>query len=87
MGRVAGGAELRVDNTGPSVGPAEIEHLFEPFHRGEGARLSTGRPGSGPGLSVVRAVVESHGGTVVAEARADGGLSVTVFLPENSGGG
>ncbi|MFD7643876.1 sensor histidine kinase [Kitasatospora sp. NPDC059795] len=84
-GRVAGGAELRVDNTGPTVDPTNVEHLFEPFHRGEAARLSTGRPGSGLGLSIVRAVVESHGGTVVAGARATGGLRVTVFLPEGSG--
>ncbi|WP_331769210.1 HAMP domain-containing histidine kinase (plasmid) [Embleya sp. NBC_00888] len=78
---VGGSAELRVDNSGPLLDPAEVDALFEPFHRGTAARLATGRPGSGLGLSIVRAVVESHGGTVSARARSDGGLSVTVRLP------
>nr|WP_237535811.1 HAMP domain-containing sensor histidine kinase [Streptomyces sp. SID3343] len=80
--RVRGGAELRVDNSGPVLDPAEVDALFEPFHRGTAARLATGLPGSGLGLSIVRAVVESHGGAVHAEARSEGGLSVTVRLPE-----
>ncbi|MGR7001837.1 HAMP domain-containing protein [Yinghuangia aomiensis] len=37
--------------------------------------------GSGLGLSIVRAVVDSHGGTVEAEARGEGGLTVVVRLP------
>lgn len=79
--QAAGSAELRVHNTGPVVDPTEVDDLFEPFHRGEATRLATGRPGSGLGLSIVRAIVESHSGTIHAEARRDGGLSVTVNLP------
>ncbi|MFF3596379.1 sensor histidine kinase [Kitasatospora indigofera] len=79
--KVGGGAELRVENTGCAVDPAEVDDLFEPFHRGAAARLASGRPGSGLGLSIVQAVVESHGGTVRARARAGGGLCVTVRLP------
>ncbi|WP_329494840.1 sensor histidine kinase [Kitasatospora herbaricolor] len=79
--KVGGGAELRVENTGCAVDPAEVDDLFEPFHRGAAARLASGRPGSGLGLSIVQAVVESHGGTFRARARAGGGLSVTVRLP------
>jgi signal transduction histidine kinase len=80
--QVRGGAELRVDNSGPVLNPTEVDALFEPFHRGAAARLATGLPGSGLGLSIVRAVVESHGGAIHAEARSEGGLSVIVRLPE-----
>ncbi|NUS58516.1 MAG: two-component sensor histidine kinase, partial [Streptomycetaceae bacterium] len=56
---------------------------FEPCHRGAAARRagSGDTPGSGLGLSIVRAVVDSHGGTVEAEARGEGGLTVVVRLP------
>ncbi|GAA4968343.1 ATP-binding protein [Yinghuangia aomiensis] len=77
------GAELRVANSGAVIAAADVEALFEPFHRGDAARLagSGDTTGSGLGLSIVRAVVDSHGGTVEAEARGEGGLTVVVRLP------
>ncbi|MCF2531644.1 sensor histidine kinase [Yinghuangia soli] len=84
-GRSNFGVELRVLNSGPDVDPAEVENLFEPFHRGKQARLAgrVGRTGGsvGLGLSIVQAVVDSHGGRIDAEARTEGGLVVTVRLP------
>jgi signal transduction histidine kinase len=75
-------AELVVENTGPP-GPAdEIPALFEPFRRRTTDRLVTAK-GVGPGLSIVRSVVTSHGGTVTAHPRTKGGLVVTVSLPAN----
>jgi signal transduction histidine kinase len=73
-------AELRVTSSGPEIAPDRVEELFEPFRRGPVDRTS-GAPGSGLGLSIVRAVVHAHGGTVAAEPVAGGGLSVTVRLP------
>ncbi|MEU8137601.1 HAMP domain-containing sensor histidine kinase [Streptodolium elevatio] len=80
-GRAGEEAELRVVNSGPGVDPADVEELFEPFHRGTAARLAGTKAGTGLGLSIVRAVVDSHGGNVAAEARTEGGLAVTVRLP------
>ncbi|MFI6484945.1 sensor histidine kinase [Nonomuraea sp. NPDC050663] len=78
---------LRVENTGPAVPPYEVDDLFEPFRRGHGDRVRSAR-GSGLGLSIVRAIVEAHGGTVAAVARPSGGLAVTVRLtPAESGSG
>jgi signal transduction histidine kinase len=71
---------LRVSNTGPPVPGHEVPHLFEPFHRLDGDRLAA-TAGTGLGLSIVRAVTNAHGGAVLAEPRADGGLVVTVTLP------
>jgi signal transduction histidine kinase len=56
-----------------------VPRLFEPFRRQGTAR--TARRGAGLGLSIVRAVATVHGGTVTAEARTGGGLTVTVDLP------
>jgi signal transduction histidine kinase len=71
---------LRVSNTGPPVPDHEAPRLFEPFHRLDGDRLAA-TAGTGLGLSIVRAVAGAHGGAVLAEPRADGGLVVTVTLP------
>lgn len=75
--------ELTVTNTGPALGTlldqAAADALFEPFRRGEG-RDRTGT-GSGLGLSIVRSIAEAHGGTATARPAADGGLRVTVRIP------
>ncbi|MCA1675981.1 MAG: HAMP domain-containing histidine kinase, partial [Actinobacteria bacterium] len=70
---------LRVVSSGDPVDPESVADLFEPFRRSGVAR--TAREGAGLGLSIVRAVVTAHGGTVQAEAVPFGGLSVTVHLP------
>ncbi|MBF9131524.1 HAMP domain-containing histidine kinase [Plantactinospora sp. S1510] len=76
-----GSAVLEVTNTGPDVPPFEVPSLFEPFHRSEGVRAADGPPGSGLGLSIVRAVAHAHDGTASAEPRGEGGLIVTIRLP------
>ena len=72
-------AMLRVSSSGEGVAPEAVAALFEPFHRGGVAR--TAREGAGLGLSIVRAVVAAHAGTVHAEPVPGGGLVVTVHLP------
>ncbi|WP_430791832.1 sensor histidine kinase [Actinoplanes sp. G11-F43] len=71
---------LTVTNTGPVVPVAEIPRLFEPFTRLGRDRIDHSG-GSGLGLSIVRAIVRSHDGSVDAEPGPDGGLRVTVRLP------
>lgn len=70
------GATLRVRNSGPRVPAGDVERLLEPFER-----LGRHGSGSGLGLSIVRAVVEAHGGSTRIEAPVSGGLDVTVSLP------
>ncbi|MFJ2033002.1 sensor histidine kinase [Streptosporangium sp. NPDC087985] len=74
---------LVVENTGQVVPPYEVEDLFEPFRRLQGDRVRSAR-GAGLGLSIVRAIVDAHGGTVTAVSRPEGGLRVTVGLPSPS---
>jgi signal transduction histidine kinase len=73
-------ARLEVASSGPEIPGDRVTELFEPFRRGPVARTAD-TPGSGLGLSIVRAIVRAHGGTVQAEPVAGGGLKVTVELP------
>ncbi len=70
---------LQVRSSGGLLDPAAVPELFEPFRRAGVAR--TARSGAGLGLSIVRAAVQAHGGTVTAEPIVGGGLGVTVHLP------
>ena len=65
-----------VDDDGPGVPPELRDRVFERFVRGGGDRGSS----SGLGLSIVRAVAESHGGTVRLEDARPGARFV-VRLP------
>ncbi|MYD66347.1 MAG: HAMP domain-containing protein [Chloroflexi bacterium] len=73
---------LRCANGGPLIPAEEAPRLFERFARLERAR-TVGRGGHGLGLSIVRAIVRAHRGTVTVEALAGGGLAVEVSLPRS----
>jgi len=79
-GPVEGLARLQVSSSGAEIPGDRVAELFEPFRRGPVARTAD-TPGSGLGLSIVRAVVQAHGGRVWAEPVRGGGLTVTVELP------
>jgi signal transduction histidine kinase len=71
-------AELRVENSGPPVDREAAARLAEPFER---LQREADARGAGLGLSIVRAVSEAHGGSLLIEPRAEGGLVVSVRLP------
>jgi signal transduction histidine kinase len=75
-----GEVELVVANSGPLVPPQQVDMLFEPFRRLDSSRIAD-TDGVGLGLSIVRSVVQSHGGKLVAASRESGGLVIQVRLP------
>ncbi len=73
----ADGVVLCVDDDGPGIPETDRERVFDRFQRLEAHR---GTPGSGLGLSLVRAIVHRHGGRIELLDRAPG-LRVQVWLP------
>ncbi|MFV0681166.1 sensor histidine kinase [Ottowia sp.] len=75
------GIEVRVSDRGPGVPADQLEHLFEPFVRGEASR---GRDagGTGLGLAIARNTANAHGGRVWLSARQGGGLVAHLWLPQ-----
>ena len=72
------GVEIMVEDDGPGIPPEEREAIFA-----RGARLdTTGKPGTGLGLDIVRDVAEIYGGSVRLEESEDlGGLLARLCLP------
>ncbi|WP_405985044.1 ATP-binding protein [Streptomyces sp. NBC_00872] len=82
-----GEVRLRVADRGPGMEEADADRIFDRFFRvtgatGTGTGMGTG--GSGLGMSIVQAVVASHGGEVTVETAPGAGLAVTVTLPRPS---
>jgi two-component system sensor histidine kinase MprB len=73
---VAGG-EVSVRDHGPGVTPEDAPRVFDRFWR---SSTSHHLPGSGLGLSIVKDVAESHGGSVVLERPVDGGARFRLRL-------
>ncbi|WP_322920108.1 sensor histidine kinase [Nocardioides renjunii] len=75
-------AGFTVHDDGPGFPPDLAPRAFERFVRGDAARHRAG--GAGLGLSLVEAIVASHGGSVALSSRP-GGTTLTVRLPSPSG--
>ncbi len=76
---VPGRVVLWVEDRGAGVPAEQRERIFEPFYRLPGASEREG--GVGLGLSLVRTIVERHGGRVRCEDRPGGGARFVVELP------
>ena len=72
--------ELTVSDTGIGIAPEEIGRLFRRFFRGTQA-TQRHIPGAGLGLSIVRAIVETHGGLVTVDSAPGEGSTFRVELP------
>jgi PAS domain S-box-containing protein len=72
---------LRIADTGIGIPREERAHLFDRFFRASNA-VSQGIKGTGLGLTISKAIVDAHDGTLTAEpAGPDGGTAFTVTLP------
>ncbi|HTM02313.1 MAG TPA: HAMP domain-containing sensor histidine kinase [Vicinamibacterales bacterium] len=82
-GRRHGDVRITVSDHGEGISPTELPHIFEPFYRGADA-VAQQIHGNGLGLSLVRRIVEAHGGKVTATSRPGTGSAFTISLPAAS---
>ena len=75
------GSEVSVRDHGPGVAPEDAPRVFDRFWRSPNARSL---PGSGLGLSIVKDVAESHGGSVTLEHASGGGARFRLRLATSS---
>jgi signal transduction histidine kinase len=75
---------LVVEDSGPGIPAEHLPHVFDRFYRVDSARNAQSG-GSGLGLSIVRAVVEQHGGRVSASNGSMGGARFELRLPAGRG--
>jgi PAS domain S-box-containing protein len=69
---------ISVRDYGIGIPEEDLNHLFEPFHRGRNVGSISG---TGLGLPIVRRAVEAQGGTIYAESKLDVGTTFTIRLP------
>jgi signal transduction histidine kinase len=79
--RTGGAARIVIRDCGPGIAHDELARVFEPFYRVESSR-SRESGGTGLGLTIARNIAEQHGGSVTLANHAEGGLEVTLVLPE-----
>ncbi len=76
--RAGEGVEVIVQDSGSGIDEASLERVFEPFWRGDAARVGFG---SGLGLALAKRIVEAHGGTIAVESVPAQGSRFAVLLP------
>ena len=71
---------MAVEDKGIGISKADIKHIFEPFYRGREA-VAGQIAGTGVGLSIVKQIVEAHGGSISVKSAAGVGTVFTLHLP------
>jgi signal transduction histidine kinase len=76
-------ARVDVHNTGSTIDPQHIKHLFDSFYRGDSSRVrdEAGRRGTGLGLAIARGFVEAHQGQIWVDTHPDTGTTFSFTLP------
>ena len=72
--------QIGVQDKGPGIESADLEHIFNPFHRGSSAK-SGQIHGTGLGLSLTKSTVEGMGGSISVKSIPNRGSKFTLHLP------
>lgn len=75
------GAVVRVVDRGVGIDAVHLPHLFDRFYRVDPARARGNGQGTGLGLSIVKTIVDLHGGTVDIRSARGEGMQVTLHFP------
>ena len=74
------GVTIAIKDTGIGIPKIDIERVFTGFERG--GEADSHKPGAGLGLTLVKAFIELHGGTVSIASKPNQGTTVSLFLPD-----
>ncbi len=77
VGPTDGGAAIEVADSGSGIDEADIDHVFERFHKGSTSR------GSGLGLTISRDLIQAHGGHITLDSEPGVGTTVRIELPSS----
>jgi len=72
-------AKIIIADNGKGIPDKDLPHIFERLYQGDESRRSVG---NGLGLSIVKALVTAHGGTIYAESPPNGGTILNITLPK-----
>lgn len=75
-----GEVSITVRDSGLGIPRADLPHIFEPFYRAHEV-VAAQIHGSGLGLSVVRQIIEAHGGRITVQSQPGKGSAFTLYLP------
>lgn len=77
-----GRVRIAIVDTGDGIPADQLDAIFRRFHRVDPSRRNPGDGGSGLGLTIARAIIEDHGGTLTAASQGQGsGTTMTITLP------
>jgi signal transduction histidine kinase len=76
---------VRLQDTGIGIADDEKIHIFERFYKADKAR-ARGESGSGLGLSIVKRIVDMHGGEIAVDSQLGQGTTFVVKLPNRESG-
>jgi two-component system, chemotaxis family, CheB/CheR fusion protein len=76
--KVLGNAIIEISDSGPGIAKEDLPRVFDRFYRSDLARSAGG---FGLGLSIVKAIIEGHGGTVTLESENRKGTTARISLP------
>jgi signal transduction histidine kinase len=79
-GRRGSNAVFEVVDTGDGISEPDRDRLFEPFFRSREANARA-VPGTGLGLTIAKAIVDAHDGTIEVESVPGGGATFRIRLP------
>jgi len=75
--------EIKVKDTGIGIPPEDLPHIFERFYRADKSRNRlTG--GAGIGLTITKAIIDAHGGSIKVTSRVGEGTEFIVSLPKKN---
>jgi PAS domain S-box-containing protein len=78
---VNGHTEVVIEDEGVGMSKDAVKNIFDKYYRGENTEKSV--PGSGLGMTIVKYILEAHGGSVSVESEPDKGTKVVMCVPNS----